>query len=75
MIGPVFVDTNILVYDRDKRDLDKHARAQEWMAALWQRPGLGVVSTQVLTEFYWTVTRTLRPGLDKDVARRYVGSP
>jgi len=74
MTGPVFVDTNVLVYDRDQRDLDKHARAQGWMAALWRQRGLGVVSTQVLTEFYWTVTRKLRSGLDEDVARRYVRS-
>jgi predicted nucleic acid-binding protein len=72
MTGPVFVDTNVLVYDRDRRDLLKHERAQAWMSALWQHPGLGVVSSQVLTEFYWTVTRKLRPGLDEEAARRYV---
>jgi len=26
----------------------------------------------VLTEFYWTVTRKLRPGLDPDRSRRYL---
>jgi hypothetical protein len=39
MTGPVFVDTNVLVYDRERRDLPKHERAQAWMAALWQGPG------------------------------------
>lgn len=72
MTGPVFVDTNVLVYDRDERDPAKHARAQAWMSALWQHPGLAVVSSQVVTEFYWTVTRKLRPGLDADLARRYI---
>ena len=72
MTGPVFADTNVLVYDRDRRDLPKHERAQAWMSALWQYPGLGVVSSQVLTEFYWTVTRKLRPGLDDEATRRYV---
>jgi len=72
MTGPVFVDTNILVYDRDERDPEKHRRAREWMSALWRRPGLGVISSQVLTEFYWIVTHKLRPGLDPDRARRYV---
>jgi predicted nucleic acid-binding protein len=72
MTGPVFVDANVLVYDRDRRDPSKHERAQAWMSALWQHPGLGVVSSQVLTEFYWTVTRKLRPGLDEEAARRYV---
>jgi len=74
MTGPAFVDTNVLVYDRDRRDDRKHGQARAWMAALWRQRGLGVVSTQVLTEFYWTVTRKLRPGLDADVARRYVRS-
>jgi len=72
MTGPVFVDTNVLVYDRDERDPAKHRRARAWMSALWQRPGLGVVSSQVLTEFYWTVTRKLRPGLNPDRSRRYL---
>ena len=72
MTGPVFVDTSVLVYDRDRRDPPKHERARTWMSALWQHPGLGVVSSQVLTEFYWTVTRKLRPGLSEEAARRYV---
>jgi predicted nucleic acid-binding protein len=72
MIAPVFVDTNVLVYDRDERDRARHERARAWMTALWRRPGLGVVSGQVLTEFYWTVTRKLKPGLPEDQARRYV---
>ena len=72
MTGPVFVDTNVLVYDRDTRDAAKHERARAWMARLWERPGLGAVSSQVLTEFYWTVTRKLRPGLSEEAARRYV---
>lgn len=74
MTGPVFVDTNVLVYDRDRRDALKHDQARAWMTALWQQRGLGVVSTQVLTEFYWTVTRKLRPGLEEAIARRYVQS-
>jgi predicted nucleic acid-binding protein len=74
MTGPVFVDTNILVYDRDLRDPAKHTRAREWMRALWQTQGLGIVSRQVLSEFYWTVTRKLRPGLSDEDARRYIRS-
>jgi len=72
MIGPVFVDTNVLVYDRDRRDARKHERARAWLTALWQRPGLGVISGQVLSEFHWTVTRKLKPGLGEEQARRYV---
>jgi len=72
MTGPVFVDTNILVYDRDTRDARKHDRARSWMTALWQQPGLGAISGQVLSEFYWTVTRKLKPGLGEEQARRCV---
>jgi len=54
MTGPVFVDTNVLVYDRDRRDARKHDQAQAWMTALWRQRGRGVVSTQVLTECYGT---------------------
>src|SRR5512137_2152008 len=72
MTGPVFVDTNILVYDRDERDASKHERAAAWMKVLWREPGLGVVSGQVLSEFYWTVTKKLRPGLSEALARRYL---
>ena len=72
MIAPVFVDTNVLVYDRDERDQVKHDRARAWMSALWQQPGLGVVSGQVLGEFFWMVTRKLRPGLQEEQARRYL---
>ena len=72
MTVPVFVDTNVLVYDCDERDIAKHERARVWMTRLWQRPGLGVIGGQVLAEFYWTVTRKLRPGLSEDQARRYI---
>ena len=72
MTAPVFVDTNVLVYDCDARDAVKHERARAWMARLWERPGQGTISSQILTEFYWTVTRKLRPGLSEESARRYV---
>ena len=72
MTGPVFVDTNVLVYDRDDRDALKHDRARAWMTALWKRPGLGVVSGQVISEFHRAVTRKLKPGLDEEQARRYI---
>ena len=65
---PLFVDTDLLVYARDSSDRSKHARATAWMAHLWTS-GDGRVSTQVLHEYYVAVTRKLRPGLNRDVAR------
>ena len=63
MTGPVFVDTNVLVYARDASEPDKQQRANGWMSELWASRR-GRLSYQVLTEFYVTTTRKLRPGLE-----------
>lgn len=62
MSAPVFVDTNVLVYARDASEPLKQVRAVEWLAYLW-RERAGRTSTQVLSEYYVTVTRKLRFGL------------
>jgi predicted nucleic acid-binding protein len=67
MIGPVFVDTNILVYARDSRERIKQAAASQWIHQLWLEQR-GRTSTQVLSEFYTTVTRKLKPGLGREEA-------
>jgi predicted nucleic acid-binding protein len=54
----VFLDTNILVYAQDQDSPVKRRRSREVIAALAQS-GTGVISTQVLQEFYVTVTRKL----------------
>lgn len=63
-----FVDTNLLVYARDTGAGDKHAHARAWMDRLWQTAE-GRLSTQVLNEYYVTVTRKLEPGMTTDDAR------
>lgn len=60
MTAPTFVDTNALVYVRDSAAPDKQQAAAAWMRHLWQRR-LGRLSTQVLNEYYVTVTRKLVP--------------
>jgi predicted nucleic acid-binding protein len=60
MTGPVFVDTNVLVYSRDPSDPAKQQQAAEWLAALWDG-GSGRLSVQVLQEFYVTLVRKLDP--------------
>ena len=60
MSAIVFVDTNVLVYARDRTDAEKHQRAMEWLAALWQSRA-GRLSWQVLQEYYVTTTRKLDP--------------
>ncbi len=71
MTVAVFVDTNVLVYSRDGTETLKQPLAQEWRAQLWQHRA-GRLSTQVLQEFYVTVTRKLKPGLSRELARREV---
>jgi predicted nucleic acid-binding protein len=65
----VFVDTNVLVYADDLDAGDKATRARELLRALYTDMN-GVLSTQVLQEFFVVSTRKL--GVDKAVARRKV---
>ena len=66
-----FVDTNILVYARDKSHTGKQVRAAEILGVLW-RSRTGRLSAQVLQEYYVTVTRKLKPGLSRTEARQDV---
>jgi predicted nucleic acid-binding protein len=67
MTAAVFVDTNVLVYARDVSEPAKQARAADWLRELWSEQR-GRTSAQVLSEYYTTVTRKLRPGMDPDEA-------
>jgi predicted nucleic acid-binding protein len=56
MNGPVFVDTNVLLYAVDVADKSKHQTARMWRDWLWESRR-GRVSFQVLQEFYANVDR------------------
>ena len=71
MTARVFVDTNVLIYQFDKREPDKKARAAAWMDYLWATR-TGLVSFQVLQEFYAIATRKLAPGMAPEKARKIV---
>lgn len=71
MTGTAFVDTNVFVYTRDTSEPEKQSRADVWVRHLWASQS-GRLSTQVLHEYYDTVTRKLKPGLDRESARRDV---
>ena len=60
MTAPVFVDTNVLVYLRDRTEPEKQARAARWLGKLWELR-LGRLSYQVLQEYYVTATLKLDP--------------
>lgn len=64
-----FFDTNVLVYVDDKAAPAKQRRALE-LVAEHRRAGTGVVSLQVLQEYFVTVTRKL--GVDAGIVRRKV---
>jgi len=59
----VFLDTNIIIYAYDLSHKEKHGKALEIIEALWTS-GLGVVSTQVLQEFFYSVTKMIPRPLD-----------
>jgi predicted nucleic acid-binding protein len=64
-----FFDTNVLLYSDDKAAPAKQSRALA-VVAEHRRAGSGVVSMQVLQEYFVTVTRKLR--VDAAIARRKV---
>ena len=68
----VFLDANILVYAHDISAGTKHDVARDMMAGLWKRGG-GVLSTQVLQEFYVNVTQKLPKPIDVSVAQKVIG--
>jgi predicted nucleic acid-binding protein len=64
-----FFDTNILVYADDKAAPAKQRRSLDLIAE-HRRARSGVVSLQILQEYFVTVTRKLR--VDASIARRKV---
>jgi predicted nucleic acid-binding protein len=73
MNGRTFIDTNVLIYAHDVDANEKHQIAKSVLADLWSER-TGVLSLQVLQEFYVNVTRKIPSPLSKDLARRVVSS-
>jgi predicted nucleic acid-binding protein len=69
--GRTFVDTNILVYAYDVADEKRHPVASERLGQLWTGR-TGVISTQVLQEFYVVATRKLAQPLPRAAAREVI---
>ncbi len=64
-----FFDTNVLVYFFDRQATEKQAAARRlWSLACAE--GVPVLSTQVLQEFFVTVTKTAKQGLTTSQARQ-----
>ena len=66
-----FIDTNIIIYAYDVTAGKKHKTAGNILADLWNS-GLGVISTQVLQEFFVNVVQKIPKPIDKQQAREIV---
>jgi len=75
MTDRVFVDTNVLIYAHDLDAGAKHDRASSIVAELWEKEN-GVISVQVLQEFYVNVTRKIpkpmTPASARGIIRNYL---
>lgn len=71
MKDKTFIDTNILVYANDRSDKARHERAKRIIIENI-RKGNAAVSTQVLSEFYVTVTQKIEVKLSPEIARKEI---
>jgi predicted nucleic acid-binding protein len=67
----VFLDTNIIIYAYDITAGRKHKVAGKIMMDLWDT-GLGVLSTQVIQEFFVNISRKIPKPIDEELARAIV---
>ena len=65
----IFVDTNLLVYAYDRDAADRHEKAKDLVAGLWNRPLTPAISVQVLQELY---VNLIRKGVSDDEARQTI---
>jgi predicted nucleic acid-binding protein len=66
-----FIDTNIIIYAYDVTAGRKHETAGIILADLWNS-GLGVISIQVLQEFFVNVVQKIPNPIDKRQAKKIV---
>jgi len=71
MSDKAFVDTNILIYAYDLDTGSKHTIAADLIQQLWHS-GMGLLSTQVLQEFYVNVTAKMSNPLSPSDARSII---
>ena len=69
--GRTFVDTNVLLYAHDASETEKQPIARALLERRWADRS-GVVSTQVLQEFYVVATRKFQPPMRRPEARELV---
>ena len=67
----IFLDSNIIIYAYDKTAGNKCDIANQILVDLWNI-GNGIISTQVLSEFFVNVTRKIRTPLNAIQAKEIV---
>jgi predicted nucleic acid-binding protein len=67
----IFLDTNVLVYAHDRSAGKKHEIARDAVLDLWES-GLGILSTQVLQEFFTAVTKKIAKPMGTASARQII---
>ena len=67
----IFIDTNIIIYAYDVTAGNKHKVAASILNDLWDS-GFGVISTQVLQEFFVNVVQKIPRPIDKKLAKEIV---
>lgn len=73
MSGKAFIDSNVLVYAHDVDAKEKHQTAKAILRNLWTERN-GVLSTQVLAEFYANVTKKIARPIAKQSARLVIST-
>ncbi|MBU2510970.1 PIN domain-containing protein [bacterium] len=71
MTDKIFIDTNMLIYAHDLDAGRKQKTAAKLLKKIWN-DGNGVISTQVLQEFYVNVTRKISSPLTPTEARSII---
>jgi predicted nucleic acid-binding protein len=71
MNDKIFIDTNVLVYAYDRSEPQKQQQALKLIHPLTVT-GTGVISTQVLAEFFVTVTQKLDAPLSLESAQQRI---
>jgi predicted nucleic acid-binding protein len=69
--APTFVDTNVLAYAHDASENVRQPVAASLLQGLWQSRS-GMLSTQVLSEFYVVATRKFTPPMTRREARSII---
>ena len=67
----IFIDTNVLIYAYDKHEPEKQKRAQFLLKEGIQNDNV-VISSQVLSEFYCTVTKKILEPMSSDEAHEVI---